>query len=317
MSEEFAQPAPEASGPSAGQLLRRAREAAGMHVATLAVALKVPVRKLEALEEDRYDLLPDAVFVRALASSVCRTLKIDPQPILDRLPQGAAPRLVPDDDGINAPFRAPGDAPGQTWISQVSRPVVLTVIALLLGAVVLIFLPARHADQQVTADAAKAAEPVMPPASAMVNPAPMDTAPQPAAAAPEASASAAAAPAVPAAPVLAAASAPAAPASRPANPASASVAAATPASAASAPALPASGIVTFRAKGQSWIKVTDAKGTTVFQKLMNAGETAGASGTLPLSVTVGSDGTTEVEVRGQPFDLAPLSRDNVARFEVK
>jgi cytoskeleton protein RodZ len=318
MSEEFAQAAPEPTGPTAGQLLRRARETAGMHVATLAVALKVPVRKLEALEEDRYDLLPDAVFVRALASSVCRTLKIDPQPILERLPQGAAPRLVPDDDGINAPFRAPGDAPGQTWISQVSRPVVLTVVALLLGAVVLIFLPARHADQQVAADAGnKTAEPVMPPASAMVNPAPMDSAPSPAAT-PE-PAPAAAAP-VASAPVFAAgpASAPAVPASRPASAASpVAVAAATPASAASAPATAASGIVTFRAKGQSWVKVTDAKGTTVFQKLLNAGDTAGASGTLPLSVTVGNAGTTEVEVRGQPFDLAPQSHDNVARFQVK
>jgi len=283
------------------------------------------VRKLEALEEDRYDLLPDAVFVRALASSVCRTLKVDAQPILDRLPQGAAPRLVPDDDGINAPFRAPGDAPGQTWISQVSRPVVLTVAALLIGAVVLIFLPARHADQPV-ADAGKSADPVMPPASAMVNPAPMEPAPAPAPAAaaaePAASMPAPAPVAVAAsAPVAAAAARPASAASAPAVAASAArtatVTAAAPASAASAPSTPASGIITFRAKGQSWVKVTDAKGTTVFQKLMNAGETAGATGTLPLSVTVGSAGTTEVEVRGQPFDLAPLSRDNVARFEVK
>ncbi|HYE38489.1 MAG TPA: helix-turn-helix transcriptional regulator, partial [Ramlibacter sp.] len=53
-------------GVTAGALLRDAREAAGLHVATLAANLKVPVRKLEALEEDRYDLLPDAVFVRAL-----------------------------------------------------------------------------------------------------------------------------------------------------------------------------------------------------------------------------------------------------------
>ena len=94
-------------------MLRQAREALGLHVAALAVALKVPVRKLEALEEDRYDQLPDAVFVRALASSVCRTLKIDPQPVLDRLPQTAKPRLINDRDGINTPFRAPSEN-GQT-----------------------------------------------------------------------------------------------------------------------------------------------------------------------------------------------------------
>src|SRR5438105_7319249 len=93
--------APVDDGVTGGMLLRRAREAAGLHVAALAVSLKVPVRKLEALEDSRFDELPDVVFVRALASSVCRALKIDAQPVLDRLPQTSAPRLVHDGPGIN------------------------------------------------------------------------------------------------------------------------------------------------------------------------------------------------------------------------
>ena len=35
---------------TAGALLRQAREAAGLHIAALAVSLKVPVKKIEALE---------------------------------------------------------------------------------------------------------------------------------------------------------------------------------------------------------------------------------------------------------------------------
>ena len=62
---------------TAGGLLREARQAAGLHIAALAVALKVPVSKLEALEADDYAKLTDTVFVRALASSVCRALKAD------------------------------------------------------------------------------------------------------------------------------------------------------------------------------------------------------------------------------------------------
>ena len=54
----------------AGDMLRSARESRGMQIAALAVLLKVPVKKLEALESNRFDLLPDAVFVRALAASV-------------------------------------------------------------------------------------------------------------------------------------------------------------------------------------------------------------------------------------------------------
>ena len=44
---------PGPAGTSAGGLLRQAREAAGVHIGALSVALKVPVRKLEALESDR------------------------------------------------------------------------------------------------------------------------------------------------------------------------------------------------------------------------------------------------------------------------
>ena len=140
-------------GPTAGQILKHAREAAGLHVATLAANLKVPVRKLEALEEDRYEELPDAVFVRALASSVCRTLKLDAQSVLQRLPQSVQPRLVLDTEKINAPFRAPSDGPGPGLLSQVSRPVVLTVAALLVGALVIIFLPYAQSAYEVVAQA--------------------------------------------------------------------------------------------------------------------------------------------------------------------
>jgi cytoskeleton protein RodZ len=314
MSDAAAAPAADVS---AGTLLRRAREAAGLHVATLAVNLKVPVRKLEALEEDRYDQLPDAVFVRALASSVCRTLKVDPQPVLERLPQTTAPRLVQARDGINAPFRGPGDGPKPGILEQVSRPVALTVVALLLAAVVLIFLPVIQDDEAPRLGPAPVAtatrtEPVMPPGTPTnVTAAPAE--PRPAEA--TASAPAAVRPA-------SAAPAPAQPASVAAVPVAPPVAAAAPsapAGAASDPAAQAAagGVVVFRTRGRSWIQVTDAKGTSVFRRLMEAGETAGASGALPLTVTVGSAEATEVQVRGKPFDLGPVARDNVARFEVK
>ena len=71
---------------SAGALLKTAREAQGLHIDALAVTLKVPVLKLEALEADRHEVLSDLVFTRALAASVCRVLKVDPAPIMAALP---------------------------------------------------------------------------------------------------------------------------------------------------------------------------------------------------------------------------------------
>lgn len=289
---------------SPGTMLRQAREASGLHAATLAISLKVPVRKLEALEGDRFDELPDAVFVRALAASVCRTLKIDPAPVLLLLPATMGPRLAATEGGINAPFRSPRDAAGPTWRNQLSRPVFLAVFALLLGALVLIVLPSRQ-EEAVSAppfapapsdDAAPVAlaEPVL---ASLAAPAPVATR----------------SPGAPGAVVATAApallSSPAVTAHALATPAAGSLAA--------APVPVVDGIIVFRTKAASWIQVTDARGVVPLRRLLAAGESAAASGALPLTVTVGSASNTNVQVRGKPFDLAPVSRDDVARFEVK
>jgi cytoskeleton protein RodZ len=77
-------------------------------------------------------------------------------------------------------------------------------------------------------------------------------------------------------------------------------------------------LVTFSAATQSsWVKVTDAKGAVVLSRTIAPGEAVYAAGALPLSVVVGRADATRVQVRGQAFDLAAHSRENVARFEVK
>lgn len=290
-----------APGQTAGAMLRNAREAAGLHVAALAVAMKVPVAKLDALENDRYDLLPDAVFARALAASVCRTLKIDPAPVLARLPRTGKPRLVQDTDGLNAPFRSPRDTVASHWKDQLTRPVALTVGALLVGALVVLLLPRPpHEEGPVagtSSTATSAASSPTAPAAARETVAPPAAVTAP--------------PEVMTASVAMALPAPAVPA---ASAATATAAAAT----ALAPAAPAAtGLVVFRASARSWIEVRDANGAVPLRMLLSTGETAGASGAMPLQVTVGNAGATEVQVRGKPFDLRAITRDNVARFEVK
>jgi len=285
------------AGPSAGAMLRSAREAAGVHVAALAVSMKVPVAKLEALEQDRHDLLPDAVFARALALSICRTLKVDPAPILARLPQTGKPRLLQDTDGLNAPFRSPRDAVAPNWKEQLTRPVSLAVGALLLGVAVVLLLPATPEDGATAVVNALTGEPSAATASTG-GAAPATAVPSPNILTASVAVPAAAVAPVPAAPAAPAANAPAA--------------ATAPAAAA-----PADSVVVFRATGPSWIEVRDAKGAVPVRRLLAAGETAGASGAMPLQVTIGNAGATEVQVRGKTFDLRAITRDNVARFEVK
>jgi cytoskeleton protein RodZ len=292
---------------TAGSLIRQAREAAGLHIAALAVALKVPVKKLEALEADRLDLLPDAVFVRALASSVCRTLKMDATQVLALLPETGKPRLDYQHASINAPFRSPSDGPGPSLLAQVSRPAVLAGVLLLLGALVLIFLPALQPPVTTTPPNAEPQSVLQSPASPPLAVSPVQDTAQAAGAPGPAAASPATDTAAPAPPAMA-----------PAPPPEAVGPALSALPAAAAPAqVPATGTVVFTASGESWVEVTDAKGVVVLRRTLAAGEAAGASGTLPLAAVVGRVDVTQVQVRGRPFDLGPVSKDNVARFEVK
>lgn len=285
---------------SGGALLRQAREAAGLQIATLAAALKVPEKKLEDLEADRFDLLPDTVFVRALAASVCRSLKIDAAPILEKLPFSNTPKLKSDDASINTPFRPAGQGAALTSLRQISKPFALTVLALLIGAVVLIFLPQEFLFQTTEVEKIEAVTgaSVMPnPASEVVVEA-----------------------AQPVLPVLAASQV---------QPSSESVLTSSPVPVVVPPPAPAlaqasepvsgvtSGTLVFKSRETSWVEVVDASGTAQVRRNLLAGETVTVSGTLPLAVTVGRASSVDVQVRGQSFDLSRLAKDNVARFEVK
>lgn len=304
-----------ASQRGAGALLRQAREASGLHIAALAVLLKVPVKKLEALESDRLDLLPDVVFVRALASSVCRTLKIDSSAILARLPQTEAPKLIYQGTSINEPFRAPGDGPRPMPWAQVSRTATLAGTLLLLGTLVLIFLPFIKAGIEditavvalpntQTANGEKAA-----PATSTSTPTTAADAPlvglEPTARSGPASGLASDTSTTPTAAQTAV---------QPALPTQPQLAQ-QPALAANAGVDPDP--VVFTAKTESWIQATDANGKIVLRRTLAAGEVVGASGALPLKVIVGRADAIQVEIRGKVFDANAVAKDNVARFEVK
>lgn len=287
---------------SAGTLLREAREAAGLHIAAMAVSMKVPVKKLEALEADQLDLLPDAVFVRALASSVCRSLKIDPQPILERLPLTAAPRLHAAEMGINTPFHTHQDRQGESAFTQISKPLVLAALTLLVAALVLIFFPTAEQTALVSEVTAERTLPTLP--------APVPLPAEPVKLVDEAKQ----------VPAAAAVSVPAATAPSTGQPeaVAAPPVLANPAPGATPPAVTSgSGVVVFKLRGDSWVEVVDAKGVVQLRRILAMGETVGVSGALPLAVVVGRADVTEIQVRGKLFDLASVSKENVARFEVK
>ena len=318
------QPPPlEQAGPSAGVLLRQAREAAGMDIAALAASLKVTIPKLQALEEDDYASLPDAVFARALASSICRTLKIDPAPVLERLPHGVMPRLLPEKPALNTTFRQPGER--RMALPAVPRGAALAVLALLFGAAAVYFLPEGvlrwdHASEEGATVATPPAGSALPlPAQAPDVQEQSGTAP----AVPLPMASAADVPA-PAAAETVAASRPLGALPAPVQQAMATLptlVAAPSASAAAASvassALVGESVLQFVAREQSWVQVRNPAGAVVFERVLRPGESALVPGQPPWAVVIGNASATEVRVRGHVFDTSSATKVNVARFEVK
>lgn len=306
------------AGSTAGGLLRAAREKQGLHLAALATSIKVAPRKLEALEANRLDDLHDAAFARALAKTVCRALKIDPAPVLALLPSGTPPELDRMAGGLNAPYRERALVQGDRaeWLVALARPAVWGTALLLAAAAAVAFLPADGAagtwwHQMVATVTSSASAPTTAASGASS----------------DAAGTAASAPAAP----LARVEAPA--------PAMADTVMSTPASAPpsivetvhSVPAgmnePAASGVpgvggaggvpLVLRAREETWVEVVDARGAPLLSRMLAAGETVGIDGAPPLKVRVGNAAGTEVAFRGQPVDLLPVTRDNVARLQLK
>lgn len=289
--------------PSSGQLLRQAREQQQMTVQTLAAMLKVPVHKLQALEEDRWDALTDSVFTRSLALSVCRILNIPSEPVLAGLPKLEGSKLSANPEGINAPFKDKTlrslMSPSHDSSSGNAFKIVAALLIAVAGSAGLYFLPQWQSEEQETVEAAPASvEPELmfaPQAPGVVVSVQETTvAEQPAAAAQEP------APA-PAETEAAAAAVPSADAAQPAE-----------AQAGAGPRL------RFAASGDSWVQVRDAQDKVVMEKMMKAGDVLDqAAPSRPLKVVVGNAGATTLEVDGAALNLQESARNNVARFEVK
>jgi len=294
--------APEPAGPqdTAGALLRSARLSQGLDIAALASLLKVPVYKLHALEQDQPELLVDPVFARALASSMCRILKLDPVSVLHRLPAIAAFKVTSQNRGINTPFRSPSNSSRNAapfW-SHISRSAILVGLALLLGALALMFLPAiqqEMAKYRQSGPLETGSRQVMEPASATTT---------------------VVTPSLPGNAASGASSVVVTPAEAPSvSTVTGSAQATHPYAAIDGPS--ADPVVTFNAKGSSKIKVTDATGMVLLDRALRVGESVSLSGALPLSVAVNRANAIQVQVRGQAFDLVSVSKNNFARFEVK
>ena len=271
---------------TAGAMLRHARQAQGLHIAALAATIKVLPRKLELLESDQIDQLPDPTFARALAQTVCRALKIDAAPVLALMPPplGNA-RLEHVAEGLKAQFdERAGRSTAQGDWGGLAMPVVVIVLLLLIGAAAIYLMPpgwlhwSKSGARAASAPAAGAASPVSANVSELIAPKPTG----------------------------AGVAAPAVSDTMP------------PPSAADTPPLPnVAGVLQLQPSEACWVEVIDARDKSLIARLVQPGEAVGLDGDLPFKVKIGNAVAMQAMFRGQPVDLGPYIRDSMAKLELK
>ena len=263
-------------------LLAQARQTAGLGLDALSLALKVPVRRLESLEAGRYEELPDMTFARALAMSVCRYLQIDAQVVLERMPSAHVARLGDQGALGGDTMYTTGEGLALSPVSVLRRPPVLVAMALLLAAALLYNLP--EATDPTPVDAAPASKPAPVPAAPMTAPIPVT----------ESSAAPAVVPVAPSPP---------APVAAPPAP---------------APVAPNRSVVLrVSAQEETWLEVVRPDGTVLMGRMLQSGDVVDMGSAPPYTVVLGRASAAQVFVRGQAIPLAPHTRGDVARYEVK
>lgn len=329
---------------SAGTLLRQAREAKGMNIELLASMIKVSVAKLEKLEADDYEALPDVAFTRSLALSICKRLEIDEVAVLAGLPKLNTQKTLDPQFDVSVTMR-PTVMKSSFGRSKKSRLwwILLGLFLIILAA--LFFMPATQwyeswLQREQASNSVSGGEVSVQSVRAGVSDASIsEISPVP----PHMLSADLTSPAVEGAAVgsdnTAAGSSPGVISSElstvmpnsgsqtalsiPVTSAEVSTISTQPPTALLAQAsvpVAAAGFsdLNFSAEADSWITVRNKNGETLTAKILHAGETLNIPlQNLPLSVTVGNTKVTTVQVRGVSFDMTPYVTGNVARFEVK
>lgn len=299
---------------SAGQVLREARERQGLSVQDAADGLNLKPRVIQAIEEDRYDLLPPRTFVKGYLRAYAKLVGVKEYDVLAAF-EHQQPEPEPDRVQPAVPAAEPNGAVG--WLKWI----VVAVALIILGYVAYnayrpqpeqsgglggpppavqepdvatdgptdIQPPGEEAVEEPAVTASEnAGEPSAPPAQEPAAPVPE----QPVPPLPEVATEESVSPQVQT------------------QEQSAPVAASPEQS-----ATPTAGLV-ISVDGESWLEVQDANGVRRFASLVQGSRTIRVAGTPPFTLLVGNARDVEVRYEGRPVALQPYTRGRVARLTV-
>jgi cytoskeleton protein RodZ len=282
-------PEPEAFG--AGAQLKAAREAAGLSLDQVAQQLKLAPRQVRALEEENFGMLPGRTFTRGFMRNYARLLNLDPDLLVAHLPDAAhAPSLE------SPPLHSTGTTMAELPTAHARAPsfgrwlIPLVLVASIVAAAGYEWYRGRPSGVASPPRSTETAPPAAPNTS---------TTPLPNPVAPDSGAPAPAAP-----PATSGQSAP----DGTAQPASTPQAAAAGA---------ADAVLVVRYEGPSWTEIRDSAGRMLISRLVDADSVEPFDGAPPFSIVIGNARAVTLVYRGQPVDLAPYTRLNVARLVLR
>jgi cytoskeleton protein RodZ len=280
-------PEPEAFG--AGAQLKAAREAAGLSLDQVAQQLKLAPRQVRALEEENFGMLPGRTFTRGFMRNYARLLNLDPDLLVAHLPDAAhAPSLE------SPPLHSTGTTMAELPTAHARAPsfgrwlIPLVLVASIVAAAGYEWYRGRPSGVASPPRSTETAPPAAPNTS---------TTPLPNPVAPDSGAPAPAAP-----PATSGQSAP----DGTAQPASAPQAAGA-----------ADAVLVVRYEGPSWTEIRDSAGRMLISRLVDADSVEPFDGAPPFSIVIGNARAVTLVYRGQPVDLAPYTRLNVARLVLR
>lgn len=293
-----------------GQRLAAERQARGIDIDRIAALLHLRLQVVEALEADRYDQLPDPVFVAGYLRNYARVLGIDASSIVDDYKS-----RVPDLESALALAPTQTDREPETKSGGLlARLATLVLFGAAVGLLALWWQgqrvnpageqgssPTAASTDQTTPETASAATGIA--AASTAGPVTTDQTTATAAdTQPESRTDTTSpTPTVPAVPPQAGTTSEAT--------ADDDFGTARTATAPSGP-----GRVELEFTGASWIDVRGADGKLVLNGEMRAGDRHVLNGQPPFKLVIGNSAATRMTVDGQPFDLQPRARGNVARF---
>ncbi|MCL2310800.1 MAG: DUF4115 domain-containing protein [Proteobacteria bacterium] len=329
-------PAPEQTAsspvPTAGALLKAAREAMGLSIDDASSLLKLAPRQIQAIEQQDFDVLPPRTFVRGFIRNYARLLNIDADAVLAALPPETPQAVSPAASSIKmstrtmlplSPYGKASSSVGK-WLLAIAVIAVIAAalffwpqFALLLSERPIVQTLAQTSEQAVhdtampTIEETKTQLPQQENENAhtlvpIILPLP-ETSAEPAGLPAQATV----------APAVISDSDSHTPTSLPAQPAVASAAESLKQTMATAPGNNEGTELVLRFAGDSWTEVRDRDGKILYSTLAKNGSEKTLLGTPPFSLVIGNSDVVTVTWRGKTVDLSSHSKQGVARLALE